>query len=118
VAEEREYVIDIDMTDYDNIRTCCKGKKLCKKCWVYIKGAYEVLKVILNQAFGFKHILWVFSGRRGLHAWVCDKEAKIMTKKVRKSITEFLNFTINNEKVDFLVKENLIMKKKEYPIVT
>ena len=70
---EREFVIDIDMNDYDHIRTCCEGKKLCKKCWEYIKAAYEVLKVILEDSFGFTNILWVFSGRRGLHAWVCDK---------------------------------------------
>lgn len=47
VPEEREFVIDIDMTDYDNIRTCCEGKKLCKRCWKYIVAAYEVLKMIL-----------------------------------------------------------------------
>ena len=45
---EREFVIDIDMTDYDYIRTCCKGKELCKRCWNYIKAAYDVLKIILE----------------------------------------------------------------------
>lgn len=79
---EREYVIDIDMTDYDAIRTCCKGKFLCRRCWGYIKAAYEILKKILEDALGFKHILWVYSGRRGIHAWVCDKEAKLMDKKM------------------------------------
>ena len=60
------------MDDYDNIWTCCSGSSMCTKCWIYIKVAYEVLKCILNDSFGFKNILWVFSGRRGLHAWVCD----------------------------------------------
>lgn len=82
-AIEREFIIDIDMDDYDHIRTCCKGKKLCKKCWNYIKSAYYVLKKILKEAFGFVHILWVFSGRRGLHAWICDKSARSMNKKLR-----------------------------------
>ena len=77
-----------------------------------------MLKVVLKKAFGFNHILWVFSGRRGIHAWVCDKEAKFMTKKLRSAITEFLNLTINNEKVDFLVKEDLIKKQEEYFMVT
>lgn len=68
----REYVIDIDMNDYNDIRSCCTGKSLCKSCWTFLIIAYEILKEILEQCLGFKHILWVFSGRRGIHAWVSD----------------------------------------------
>lgn len=63
-------------------------------------------------------MLWVFSGRRGLHAWVCDYEAKIMNKKLRHSVTEFLNFTVNNDKVNYYIKEILLDKKEEYPLLT
>ncbi len=115
-AVEREYVIDIDMNDYDEIRTCCQDKLLCDKCWVFLVAAYEVLKNILNNAFGFKHILWVFSGRRGIHAWVCDKKAKLMNAAIRKSVTEYLNFSVNNPKINFLVKPELIMKKMYKPL--
>lgn len=69
----------------------------------------------MEDAFGFTNILWVFSGRRGLHAWICDKDARTMDKKLRSSVTEFLNFTISNDNVNYLVKKELIDRTEIYP---
>ena len=104
---DREYVIDIDMSDYDAIRSCCQGKKLCKRCWKFIILAVKVLKRSLNQDLGFTNILWVFSGRRGIHAWICDERARMMRNEVRASITNYLDFTISNENSDKLVKPHV-----------
>lgn len=41
--EKRELVFDIDMTDYDEIRTCCQGGAICIRCWGYIAAAVKVL---------------------------------------------------------------------------
>lgn len=71
---------------------------------------------MLESCFNFKNILWVFSGRRGIHAWVCDKSAKMMPTKIRKVVTEYLNFSVNNSKINFLVKPELIMKKCYKPL--
>ncbi len=31
------------MTDYDSVRTCCKDKTICNKCFKFMKAAGEVL---------------------------------------------------------------------------
>lgn len=39
---QRELVIDIDMTDYDELRTCGSGGHICSKCWPFIAVAIQV----------------------------------------------------------------------------
>ena len=59
--------------------------------------ATEVLDDILRTGFGFKSLLWVFSGRRGIHCWVCDEHARSMNNELRASITEYINIGVGNE---------------------
>jgi len=92
---ERELVFDIDLTDYDNVRSCCNEANVCNKCWKFIVIAARVLNVILNKHFGFKHMLLVFSGRRGMHCWVGDKAARKLENGDRSAIAAYLTFRLN-----------------------
>ncbi|RXG42186.1 hypothetical protein VDGE_02251 [Verticillium dahliae] len=86
----KELCFDIDLTDYDDIRTCCDKANICIKCWQFITMAIKVVDVALRDDFGFKHIMWVYSGRRGAHAWVCDKKARTMPDQMRRAIAGYL----------------------------
>ncbi|KAJ6781362.1 hypothetical protein PWT90_02774 [Aphanocladium album] len=86
----KELCFDIDLTDYDDIRTCCDKANICNKCWTFMTMAIKVIDVALRDDFGFKHIMWVYSGRRGAHAWVCDKKARSMDDQKRKAIAGYL----------------------------
>lgn len=86
----KELVFDIDLTDYDEIRTCCDKANICHKCWSFVTMAIKVVDAALRQDFGFGHILWVYSGRRGAHAWISDKRARQLDDSKRKAIAGYL----------------------------
>ena len=110
-ALERELVFDIDLTDYDDIRNCCDGANICKKCWNFMIIAVKILERSLRNSFGFKHILFVYSGRRGIHCWVNDKRARELTFEARAAIVEYLTLIsggdFKSKKTTFSRKQNL-----------
>lgn len=97
IAEQRELVFDIDLTDYDDTRTCCREASTCSRCWSFMIAAVKVLNYALREDFGFKHILWVYSGRRGVHCWVADDKARVLTNEARTSIVHYLSLVEGNE---------------------
>lgn len=109
----KELVFDIDLTDYDEIRTCCSGTDICQKCWRFIQVAAEILDSSLRDDFGFKHLIWVFSGRRGAHCWVSDARARQLDETTRRSIVEYLD--VLGSKQQKMGKKLLNLKKPFHP---
>jgi DNA primase small subunit len=88
------------MTDYDSVRQCCSDKKICKRCWAFIVLAAKVVDAILRADFGFSQLLWVYSGRRGIHCWVSDRAALELNDDQRKSIVGWIDVVKGGAKQD------------------
>jgi DNA primase small subunit len=90
LTAQRELVFDIDLTDYDEVRHCgCSGAAICTKCWTFMTMAVKVMDQGLRDDFGFSQIAWFYSGRRGVHAWICDEAARLMTDQARSAVAHY-----------------------------
>lgn len=90
VAVERELVFDIDLSDYKDRPCCGAEKKACSRCWPLVMAAVRALHAALINDFGYKRVLWVYSGRRGVHCWVCDRRARQLSNEARQRILDYL----------------------------
>ena len=113
VPKEKELVFDIDLSDYDDIRTCCEGATCCTICWEYIRIALKVISTGLQQDFGFNKLLFVYSGRRGVHIWVCDKKARALSDTVRSAILSYFTLVKGGQEMAKKVK----LTRKGHPSI-
>eukprot|EP00924_Labyrinthula_sp_SR-Ha-C_P003198 maker-scaffold_15-snap-gene-2.21-mRNA-1 protein AED:0.01 eAED:0.01 QI:86/1/1/1/1/1/2/48/392 len=118
IPVERELVFDIDLTDYfDVINKSEEDKKSSsklwtKQTWIFMSTAMKIVSKILTDEFGFVNFFWVFSGRRGVHCWVCDMKARMLTDSSRSALMKRISL-IFGEKIDFAapISPNLLRFK-------
>ena len=101
VPVERELVFDVDLDDYKDVRVGVQeGDPLwTRHSWLYMALAIKVVDRALREDFGFRDILWVFSGRRGVHCWVCDAAARALEDRERSAIVNYLHLIQGENKV-------------------
>jgi DNA primase small subunit len=68
--------------------------------------ALKCVDCALRDDFGFKHILWIYSGRRGVHCWVNDSDARKLSNEARSAVVEYLSLEVEGK--ESIIKDKLM----------
>ncbi|UCG90253.1 MAG: DNA primase catalytic subunit PriS [Candidatus Heimdallarchaeota archaeon] len=108
-----ELVFDIDLNEYDAVRqfVCdCQGAdQVCLRCWQLINLAVRIIDETLRLDFGMKNIIWIFSGRRGVHGWVTDDIGFSLNQEQRMSVIDYLS-VIHGEAEKARIQDRMKLK--------
>ncbi|XP_009881116.1 PREDICTED: DNA primase small subunit [Charadrius vociferus] len=74
----------------DPPRSASSSAEICSKCWTLMTIAVRIIDRALVEDLGMKHRLWVYSGRRGVHCWVCDDAVRKWSPALRAAAVEYL----------------------------
>jgi hypothetical protein len=69
--------------------------QLPSKSWILLYVVRPLLfshlvMVLMIDTFGYKHLLWVYSGRRGIHCWISDPAALDLNDEQRRALVTFM----------------------------
>jgi DNA primase catalytic subunit len=90
----REIIFDIDLSDYSDLRNGCgcrDKKKACSECWNIAVCSKEMIKYLMENYWGFKDCMPMFSGGRGIHCWFMGKRSFEASEELRKNICRFFS---------------------------
>jgi len=89
---QRELVFDIDFDDYNELVNAKEADDMwAHGTWGFMASAIKVVDRALREDFGYEHVLWVFSGRRGVHCWVGDEAARTLEDNQRTAVVSYLS---------------------------
>ena len=87
VSVGRELVLDLDLQDKSVFGQVSKDDlPACDAAIKTLLLSANILRAALRELFGFKHFLYSYSGRRGLHISVLDRRAFDLSGEARSSI--------------------------------
>ncbi len=108
-----ELVFDIDLTDYDAVRKfvcdCTGANQVCVRCWQLINISISLIDETMRRDFGMNELVWLFSGRRGVHGWVRDPETVNLDRDQRQSIIDYLS-VVKGEDETARVQDRKLLK--------
>lgn len=72
---------------------------ICSAFYVHcISCMFDIVYLLSLDDFGFKHLLWVYSGRRGVHCWISDTIARQLDSHGRGAVIEYLSVRLKKNK--------------------
>lgn len=88
LEQYHELVFDIDLTDFQRFCPCGEKKQACHQCWLHIEGVQLVLHHLLCHLLGIeeRYLLWVFSGKKGIHCLVNDPRLMQLNQQGRQRL--------------------------------